>query len=105
LPGQQRQRDTREPSGDFGERRGGGVRLVVTDRDAIRPVTIALALARELRARHRDQFRPEKIQNLLVNRSTMWALLRGEDLARLRTWAEMDRESFLKRRASYLIYP
>ena len=41
---------------------------------------------------------------LLVNRSTMWALLRGEDLARLRTWAEMDRESFLKRRASYLIY-
>ena len=83
----------------------GGVRLVVTDRDAIRPVTIALALARELRARHRDQFRPEKIQNLLVNRSTMWALLRGEDLARLRTWAEMDRESFLKRRASYLIYP
>ncbi|OGK99256.1 MAG: hypothetical protein A3E31_07940 [Candidatus Rokubacteria bacterium RIFCSPHIGHO2_12_FULL_73_22] len=83
----------------------GGVRLVVTDRDALRPVTVALALARELRARHRDQFRPEKIQNLLVNRPTMWALLRGEALSRLRAWAEMDRESFLKRRASYLMYP
>ena len=82
----------------------GGVRLSVTDREAIRPVTVALALARELRARHRDQFRPESIQDLLVNRSTMWAFLRGEVLARLVTWAETDRSSFLNRRASYLMY-
>src|SRR5262249_23687592 len=58
----------------------GGVRMVVTDREAIRPVTVAFALARTLRERHRDQFRPESIQNLLVNRSTMWAFLRGEVL-------------------------
>jgi uncharacterized protein YbbC (DUF1343 family) len=81
-----------------------GVRLLVTNRDTIRPVTISLALASELRARHRDQFRPELIQNLLVNRSTMWAILRNEPLERLVAWAEMERESFLKRRASYLIY-
>jgi uncharacterized protein YbbC (DUF1343 family)/CubicO group peptidase (beta-lactamase class C family) len=82
----------------------GGVRIVVTDREAIRPVTVALALARTLRERHRDQFRPESIQNLLVNRSTMWAFLRGEVLDRLITWAEVDRSSFLNRRASYLMY-
>jgi len=76
----------------------------VTDRDAIRPVTAALALARELRLRHRDQFRPEGIQNLLVNRPTMWAFLRGELLERLVIWAEIERNSFLNRRASYLIY-
>ena len=81
-----------------------GVRLVVTDRDAIRPVTVALALARLLRERHRDQFRPESIQNLLVNRPTMWAFLRGEPLDRLMAWADADRSSFLNRRASYLIY-
>jgi uncharacterized protein YbbC (DUF1343 family) len=81
-----------------------GVRMIVTDRDAIRPVTIGLAIANELRARHRDQFRPEAIQNLLVNRSTMWAFLRGESLDRLVAWTEMDRSSFLNRRASYLIY-
>ena len=52
----------------------------MTDREAIRPVTVALALARALRERHREQFRPETIQNLLVNRSTMWAFLRGEPL-------------------------
>jgi uncharacterized protein YbbC (DUF1343 family) len=81
-----------------------GVRFVVTDRDAVRPVTVALALARELVDRHRDQFRPESIQYLLVNRPTMWAFLRSEPLERVLAWAETDRSSFLKRRASYLIY-
>src|SRR2546425_55428 len=82
----------------------GGVRVVVTDRESIRPVTVALALARALRDRHHDQFRPENIQNLLMNRSTMWAFLRGEVLERLVAWAETDRSSFLNRRASYLMY-
>ena len=82
----------------------GGVRMVVTDREAIRPVTVAFALARTLRERHRDQFRPENIQNLLVNRTTMWAFLRGEVLDRLVAWSEVDRGNFLNRRASYLMY-
>jgi uncharacterized protein YbbC (DUF1343 family) len=82
----------------------GGVRVVVTDREAIRPVTVGLAIARTLRSRHRDQFRPEAIQNLLVNRATMWAFLRNESLDRLVAWTEMERNSFLNRRASYLIY-
>jgi uncharacterized protein YbbC (DUF1343 family)/CubicO group peptidase (beta-lactamase class C family) len=81
-----------------------GVRMVVTGREEIRPVTVGLALATTLRARHREQFRPEAIQNLLVNRSTMWAFLRGESLDRLVAWTEMERSSFLNRRASYLIY-
>jgi uncharacterized protein YbbC (DUF1343 family)/CubicO group peptidase (beta-lactamase class C family) len=82
----------------------GGVRVVVTDRETIRPVTVGLAIARALRSRHRDQFRPEAIQNLLVNRATMWAFLRNESLDRLVAWTEMERNSFLNRRASYLIY-
>jgi uncharacterized protein YbbC (DUF1343 family)/CubicO group peptidase (beta-lactamase class C family) len=82
----------------------GGVRLVVTDRDALRPVTVGLTIGRTLIDRYPAQFRAAAIQNLLVNRSTMWALLRGDSLARLRQWAEADRASFLQRRASYLIY-
>ncbi len=81
-----------------------GLRMIVTGREEIRPVTVGLALATALRARHREQFRPEAIQNLLVNRSTMWAFLRGESLDRLVAWTEMERSSFLNRRASYLIY-
>jgi uncharacterized protein YbbC (DUF1343 family)/CubicO group peptidase (beta-lactamase class C family) len=82
----------------------GGVRLVVTDRDALRPVAVGLTLGRTLIERYPLQFRAAAIQNLLVNRSTMWALLRGDSLARLKQWAEADRVSFLQRRASYLIY-
>ena len=82
----------------------GGVRFVVTDREAIRPVTVALAVARALRERHREQWKPEQVQNLQVNRSTMWAFLRGEPLPRLLAWSEMARSAFLARRASYLIY-
>jgi uncharacterized protein YbbC (DUF1343 family)/CubicO group peptidase (beta-lactamase class C family) len=81
-----------------------GVRIHVTDRDAIRPVAVALAIARELRARHRGLFRAERIQHLLVNRSTIWALLRSEPLDQLLAWAEVDHTRFLARRAPYLIY-
>ena len=81
-----------------------GVRVVVTDREAIRPVTVGLALGRTLRERYRSQFKAEPIQNLLVNRQTMWAFLRGEPLPRVAAWAEAARASFLNRRASYLIY-
>jgi uncharacterized protein YbbC (DUF1343 family)/CubicO group peptidase (beta-lactamase class C family) len=82
----------------------GGVRLRVIDREVIRPVTVGLSMARVLRERHRDQYKPEAIQNLLVNRATMWAFLRGEPLPRVLAWAESARASFLNRRASYLIY-
>src|SRR5439155_21210871 len=58
----------------------GGVRVVVTDRETVRPVTVGLAIAKTLRSRHRDQFRPEAIQNLPVNRATVWALLRNESI-------------------------
>jgi len=82
----------------------GGVRLVVTDRERVRPVTVALALAHELRARYPRQFRPEAIQNLLVDRPTMWALLRGEPLARLVGWADKELADFLQRRPPHLLY-
>jgi uncharacterized protein YbbC (DUF1343 family) len=81
-----------------------GVRLRVTDRDAIRPVTVALALATVLRERHRQPWSAEYVQNLLVNRATMWAFLRNEPFDRLLAWSEAERTSFLNRRAAHLIY-
>ncbi|HJR50428.1 MAG TPA: DUF1343 domain-containing protein, partial [Gemmatimonadales bacterium] len=82
----------------------GGVRLQVTDRDALRPVTVGLALGRELMARYPGEYRPAAIQNLLVNRSTMWSLLRGDPFTRLLDWADAARGAFLQRRAPHLIY-
>jgi uncharacterized protein YbbC (DUF1343 family)/CubicO group peptidase (beta-lactamase class C family) len=85
-------------------RQVGGVRLEVTDRDALRPVTVGLALGRELMERYPGNFRPAAIQNLLVNRSTMWSMLRGDPFARVLAWADYARNAFLQRRATYLLY-
>ncbi len=82
----------------------GGVRMEVTDRDAIRPVTVGLALGRELMERYPGNFRPAAIQNLLVNRVTMWSILRGEPFVRIMGWVDASRAAFLQRRESYLIY-
>jgi len=85
-------------------RQVGGVRLEVTDRDALRAVPVGLALGRELMERYPGNFRPAAIQNLLVNRSTMWSILRGDPFARILAWADYARNAFLQRRASYLLY-
>ena len=87
-----------------GGRSLGGVRLEVTDRDALRPVTVGLALGRELMERYPESYRPAAIQNLLVNRSTMWSILRGDPFVRIQAWADYARSLFLQRRASYLLY-
>jgi uncharacterized protein YbbC (DUF1343 family)/CubicO group peptidase (beta-lactamase class C family) len=85
-------------------RQVGGVRLEVMDRDAFRAVPVGLALGRELMDRYPGNFRPAAIQNLLVNRSTMWSMLRGDPFARILAWAGTARDAFLQRRAPYLLY-
>src|SRR5882672_8246259 len=85
-------------------RQVGGVRLEVMDRDAFRAVPVGLALGRELMERYSGSFRPAAIQNLLVNRSTMWSMLRGDPFARILAWADYARNAFLQRRAPYLLY-
>jgi hypothetical protein len=67
-------------------------------------VAVGLALGRELAERYPEHFRPAAIQNLLVNRSTMWSFLRGDPFQRILGWADAARAAFLQRRASYLIY-
>lgn len=105
LPGVRFEAVTFTPSAsEYANQLLGGIRVSVTDREAFQPVRMGLAVARELMDRYPSYFRPMAIQNLMVNRSTMWALLRGESLFRIWQWAEAGRDSFLQRRASYLIY-
>ncbi len=82
----------------------GGVRLVVTERDAIRPVRTGLALAQVLRDRYPGPFRAAGIQDLLVNREAMWAFLRREPVDRFWRRFEADESAFRERRIPYLLY-
>jgi uncharacterized protein YbbC (DUF1343 family)/CubicO group peptidase (beta-lactamase class C family) len=81
-----------------------GVRIEVTDREQVRAVSIGLTLANLLRRKY-PEFRPEPIQNLLMNRYTFWGLVRGLPLPKLLAVAEAERSRFLERRAAILLYP
>jgi uncharacterized protein YbbC (DUF1343 family)/CubicO group peptidase (beta-lactamase class C family) len=82
----------------------GGIRLVVTDRDLLRPVRMALGLAQVLRERYPGEFRPAAIQDLLVNREAMWTFLRRDPVDRLWRWLDADEATFRARREPYLLY-
>ena len=105
LPGVRFSPATFTPSGDrYAGTAIQGIRIFVTDREQARPVSLALVLAAVLRDRYRE-WRPEAIQNLLVNRRTFWGFLRKLPIRELLAVAEADRPAFLERRAPILLYP
>jgi uncharacterized protein YbbC (DUF1343 family) len=104
LPGVRFFPVTFTPSGDrYAGAAIHGVRIVVADRERARPVSLGLVLAAVLRDRYRE-WRPEAIQNLLVNRRTFWGFLRKLPIRELLALAEADRPAFLERRAPILLY-
>jgi uncharacterized protein YbbC (DUF1343 family) len=82
----------------------GGVRLTVTDRDALRPVALGIEIAVALRDLYPTAWRREKFLTLLANRDTFDRLERGETAdAIVKSW-DAPVEAFRKRRAQFLLY-
>jgi uncharacterized protein YbbC (DUF1343 family)/CubicO group peptidase (beta-lactamase class C family) len=82
-----------------------GVYIIVTDRNAVQPVSNGLAMAWHLRRLYGPQFQTEKLINLLANQRVLDELLRTADPKSLpRIWND-ELESFKKMRQKYLIYP
>lgn len=82
----------------------GGVYLLVTDRDALRPVDLGLTLALTLQRLYPGQFALDKMGRLLTDAATLDAIKAGQSLAEIeQAWAE-DLAAFQKRRASFLLY-
>ena len=76
-----------------------GVRLVITDREALRPVTMGLEIARTLQELYPGKIEFELSKSLLGNRRTIDALKSGGELPIL------DAAGYEARRAGYLLYP
>ncbi|MGE3274831.1 MAG: exo-beta-N-acetylmuramidase NamZ domain-containing protein [Vicinamibacterales bacterium] len=82
----------------------GGVSLIVTDRDAFRPVRMGLELAAAIWATHGDQFDPANTARLLGSRSDLARVRAGEDPSAVAArWAE-DEATWRRRIAAYLLY-
>ncbi|MEO8348876.1 MAG: DUF1343 domain-containing protein, partial [Acidobacteriota bacterium] len=91
-------------SSTFAGERCGGVRIAVTDRDALRPVALGLEVAVALRDLHPVEWDRRKFLDLLANRDTFERLEKGETAdAIVRSW-EGPLEKFRERRARHLLY-
>jgi uncharacterized protein YbbC (DUF1343 family)/CubicO group peptidase (beta-lactamase class C family) len=83
----------------------GGVRLVVTDAEALRPVRVGLALAGALRTLGGKVWEAKGVGVLLGNDAALAALLRGASPSEIEALSSADLEAFEQRRGPYLIYP
>ena len=93
------------PSEDkYAGERCGGVWVVVTDRDALRPVTLGLETAAVLNRLYPGVYRTGELQLLLGNREAMRALLAGRRGAEIVHAEQPALDAFLRTRGGYLLY-
>lgn len=91
-------------SSTFAGERCGGVRLNVTDRDALAPVALGIEIAVALRDLHAADWKIEKFLDLLANRDTFERLKRGETADSIVASWRNGLEEFRRRRAKYRLY-
>jgi uncharacterized protein YbbC (DUF1343 family) len=91
-------------SSTYAGERCGGVRLTVTDRDALAPVALGIEVAAALRDLHPADWLIEKFLNLLANRDSFERLQKGDTAESIvRSWKRGE-DAFLVRRTRFLLY-
>jgi uncharacterized protein YbbC (DUF1343 family) len=91
-------------SSTFAGQQCGGVRFTVTDREALRPVSLGIEIAVALRDLHPLDWQRANFVSLLTNRDTFDRLERGETADSIvKSW-EKGLDGFRERRAKYLLY-
>jgi uncharacterized protein YbbC (DUF1343 family) len=88
----------------FQGQRCGGVKMVLTDREAIEPVRMGIAIAYHLRRLYPAAFEARKVDVLLGNKAALDALLAGKGVAEIEATWQAGLADFQKRRAKYLLY-
>lgn len=82
-----------------------GVFIQMTDRDTINGVDVGLALAATLRKLYPNDWKPEKMDVICVNKKLVEAVTAGRSIAQLRTIAKAGDTVYAQRRAKILLYP
>ncbi len=81
-----------------------GVRILITDRNALRPVAMGIEIASALHALYPGRFRLDDIARSLGNRATLRRIRNGDDPRQIaRQWRD-DNAAFLLMRNQYLLY-
>lgn len=80
----------------------GGVNVVITDREQFDPVRVGLEIAVALRRVHPDDWDPNRLATLLLNRKALDAIRAGEDAQSVLEIAAADLRAFALRRTRFL---
>ena len=92
-------------SSKFAGKKCWGVFILVTDRQALRPVRLGLEVAAILHRLYPDEYRLEEEENLLGSETVLIQILAGEDPGDIvKTW-QADEKHWRQLRRRYLLYP
>jgi uncharacterized protein YbbC (DUF1343 family) len=82
----------------------GGINIMVTDRGLFCPVRTGLEIARQLRLLFPEQWKTDRLNALLKDRSTLQALLGGETVDEIQSRYRAELDHFRSRRKPFLLY-
>jgi uncharacterized protein YbbC (DUF1343 family)/CubicO group peptidase (beta-lactamase class C family) len=88
----------------FAKQQCSGVRMTITDRRALRPVAMGIAIALTLHRLYPNDFPLDKIATLLRDPATLEAIRADKTLAEIVSMWREDEAAFAARRAKYLLY-
>jgi uncharacterized protein YbbC (DUF1343 family) len=81
------------------------VYIIVTDRNACRPVEAGVTIAWTLHKLFGEAFEAQKVERLLANKATMEAILTADDPSKIPLVWQEPLQQFKQLREKYLIYP
>jgi uncharacterized protein YbbC (DUF1343 family) len=81
-----------------------GVEILLLDRDVCNSVDVGLAISETLYRLYPNEFRPEKLERLLVSPATLEAIKDNKPLNAIRALWQKELDQFQRVRANYLLY-
>jgi uncharacterized protein YbbC (DUF1343 family)/CubicO group peptidase (beta-lactamase class C family) len=94
-----------KPSGSvFKDESCGGVRLIITDREALKPVAAGIAIAVTLQRLYPKQFALEKVNTLLNHAALLKGIRNSKDWRELSALCADESAAFASRRNAVLMY-
>ncbi|MDB6075994.1 MAG: hypothetical protein JWO89_3634 [Verrucomicrobiaceae bacterium] len=93
------------PTTSVFEKKGcGGVRLIITDREALRPVELGLALGHTIHRLYSKDFDMVKFNRLMLDQAAIDAIKNGKPWKEIaKRWSEAS-SAFAERRKAFLLY-
>ncbi len=89
---------------NFKDEEIGGINLIITDRDKFKAVKTGIEIALAFRNLYPNDWKTERLNRLVVNDKIFNLIMQGSGVEEIEKAWQNDLETFMKRRASFLLY-